>query len=139
MLKKAINLGFFLLLGFAVLSQDAPVFEEPQNGPKIMFSEASFDFGEITQGDIVKHVFTFENTGNEPLILSDVRTTCGCTAPSWPREPIPPGESAEMTVQFNSRGKIGVQNKVVTILSNAINQRERIMIKTNVMLPQKEG
>ena len=59
---------------------------EPLTGPKILFAENSFDFGDITQGDKVEHVFEFENVGNEALIISDVRTTCGCTAPEWPRE-----------------------------------------------------
>ena len=127
------------LVVFGVYAQEAPVFEKPENGPKITFKESSFDFGDITQGDVVEHVFEFENTGNEPLILANVMTTCGCTAPSWPREPIAPGESASITVKFNSRGKIGVQNKVITIVSNAINQRERIRIETNVMVKEAGG
>lgn len=121
------------------LAQDDKVFEESVNGPKIVFKESSFDFGDINQGDVVEHVFDFENTGNEPLILSDVKTTCGCTAPSWPRQPIGPGESGKITVKFNSRGKVGMQNKIITVLSNAVNQRERIKIVTNVTLPDSEG
>ena len=131
----------FILILFAVaaVAQDQPVFEEPVNGPKIVFAEASFDFGDIEQGDIVEHVFKFENTGNQPLILSNVMTTCGCTAPSWPREPIAPGESSEILVKFNSRGKIGIQNKVITVVSNATNQRAQIKIVSNVKMPQTEG
>ena len=139
-MKKIIWFLSISLMSFSMMAQDQPVFEEPVNGPKIVFAEANFDFGDIKQGDIVEHIFEFENGGNEPLIISDVRTTCGCTVPSYPKgEVIPPGESGKITVRFNSRGKIGVQNKVVTIMSNAVNARERVMIKTNVMMPGSEG
>lgn len=110
---------------------------EPMTGPKIYFAEKSYDFGEITQGDRVEHVFSFENVGNEPLILSDVRTTCGCTAPEWPREPIAPGEKSKIKVVFNSAGKMGMQNKVITVMSNAVNNPERFKIVTNVLAPDQ--
>lgn len=125
---------FILCVGFGVWAQ-ADDAVEPQNGAKITFAESSYDFGDITQGDRVTYTFTYENSGNEPLILSDVRTTCGCTATNWDREPLAPGESAEITVNFNSRGKMGMQNKVVTILSNAVNSSERIKITANVLQP----
>jgi len=108
---------------------------EPMTGPKILFTEKSHDFGEITQGEKVEHIFEFENIGNEPLILSDVRTTCGCTAPEWPKEPVRPGEKAKIKVVFNSAGKMGMQNKVITVMSNAVNNPERVKIVTNVMPP----
>lgn len=127
-------LASLLLAGFAFFAT-AQEGEEPMTGPKITFSEKSFDFGEITQGEKVEHVFEFENIGNEPLILSDVRTTCGCTAPEWPREPIAPGKKARLKVVFNSAGKMGMQNKVITVMSNAVNNPERVKIVTNVMPP----
>lgn len=106
-------------------------------GPEITFAEASHDFGDIQQGDKVEHTFTFKNSGTEPLILSNVLTTCGCTATNWPRDPIAPGKSGEITVRFNSAGKMGKQNKVVTVVSNATNAQERVKIITNV-LPNTE-
>ena len=127
-------LASLLLVGFAFFA-GAQEGEEPMTGPKISFTEKSFDFGEITQGEKVEHVFEFENVGNEPLILSDVRTTCGCTAPEWPREPIAPGKTARLKVVFNSAGKMGMQNKVITVMSNAVNNPERVKIVTNVMPP----
>ncbi len=125
-----------LVLGFAFLAT-AQEEEEPMTGPKIIFTEKSFNFGDITQGEKVEHVFEFENTGNEPLILSDVRTTCGCTAPEWPREPIAPGKKAKVKVVFNSAGKMGMQNKVITVMSNAVNNPERVKIVTNVLPPDQ--
>lgn len=102
-------------------------------GPYINFSEMSYDFGEINQGDRVEHIFEFTNTGDAPIVISNVKTTCGCTASSWPREPIAAGESSTIKVNFNSAGKIGHQNKVVTIMSNASNNPERIKIVTNIL------
>jgi len=120
------------LIGVSLLSF-AQEEEAPLTGAKIAFAERSFDFGEITQGDRVEHVFEFENIGNEPLILSDVRTTCGCTAPEWPREPIAPGQKSQVRVVFNSTGKMGMQNKVITVMSNAVNNPARVKIVTNVL------
>lgn len=124
-----IMLGFFTSAVIAQEQEEA----EPQSGARIVFVDDSFDFGDITQGAKVDHTFEFENSGDQPLILSNVLTTCGCTASDWPREPIAPGELASIKVTFNSAGKIGVQNKIITIVSNAINNRERIRITTNVM------
>lgn len=124
-------LASFLLvtMSFFALAQES----EPMSGPQITFSEKVFDFGEITQGDRVEHVFEFENSGTEPLILSDVRTTCGCTAPQWPKEPLAPGAKASIKVVFNSTGKMGMQNKVITVMSNAVNNPARVKITANVM------
>lgn len=124
---------FVLCIAFGVWAQSADPQSEPVNGAQITFQESTHEFGDIFQGERVTHTFTYENTGNEPLILSDVRTTCGCTATNWDREPLAPGETAEITVNFNSAGKMGMQNKVVTILSNAVNSSERIKITTNVL------
>lgn len=125
--------GIFIIAG--ALAQEKS--EAPQNGPAITFEEPKFDFGDIHQGDKVEHVFAFENTGNEPLLISNVQVTCGCTASKWPRDPIAPGQSSSITITFNSAGKMGQQNKIITIISNATNPRERISIVTNV-LPKKD-
>ena len=130
---------FILCVGFGVVAQSADSDTEVVSGPKITFQEATFEFGEITQGDKVTHVFTYENSGNEPLIISNVRTTCGCTATNWEREPLAPGETASITVNFNSAGKMGIQTKVVTIMSNAVNSTERVVIKANVLQKSDEG
>ena len=123
---------FFVLVVNFTFAQESVVFEEPINGPKIVFSEEKHEFGDIIQGDVIEHIFEFSNGGNSPLILQDVKTTCGCTVPEWPRTPLAPGATAELKVKFNSAGKIGIQNKVITIISNATNQTSRVMIVTNV-------
>ena len=130
-MKKIIP--FFLCLG---LLFSMSVQAQDEKKAKIEFEEAKHDFGDITQGDVVEYTFKFKNTGTAPLVLTNVATTCGCTAPSWPREPIMPGESAQIQVKFNSTGKMGKQNKVITVYSNAENNPERVTITSNVLPKQ---
>ena len=96
-----------------------PAADEPL-GPttSLEFTETTFDWGIITEGDIGAHTYTFTNTGDEPLIITNARGSCGCTIPSWPREPIAPGETASITVEFNSKGKRGKRNQKVTLTAN---------------------
>lgn len=82
------------------------------------FNETTFDFGTVQDGEMVSHTYNFKNTGSEPLILSDAKGSCGCTVPKWPREPIAPGASGQITVEFNSKGKGGKRNQKVTITAN---------------------
>ncbi len=82
------------------------------------FGETTFDFGTVQEGEVVSHTFSFTNSGNEALILSDAKGSCGCTVPTWPREPIAPGETGEIVVEFNSRGKVGPRNQKVTLTAN---------------------
>lgn len=103
-------------------------------GAIITWEKSTFDFGDIYQGEKVQHIFRFENTGNEPLIITNVEVTCGCTTPrGWPRDPIMPGAKAEIEVQFNSAGKFGRQNKVVTIVSNASAGNSQITFTANIL------
>lgn len=111
------------------------------NAPKayaaFKFEESTHDFGEIKQGDVVKHTFKFTNSGEAPLLISDIKTTCGCTTPKYTREPVQPGETGEIDVQFNSSGKSGKQNKVITIFANTMNQRETISITTSIKVEKQ--
>ena len=126
-----------LFLVVATWAQE--VTEEQPDGAYITFQEAEFDFGDITEGDKVEHTFRFENTGTVPLIITNVRVTCGCTATDWPRDPIPPGAESSLTVMFNSAGKMGKQNKVITVVSNATNVMPTVRITTNVLPKQKDS
>jgi hypothetical protein len=84
----------------------------------LAFDESSFDFGTVTEGEIITHTFSFTNTGDEPLIINDARGTCGCTVPSKPTAPIAPGEKGEITVRFDSSNKVGKRNQRVTVTAN---------------------
>lgn len=131
-MKKVVLLMAMALVFFSVQAQE----KTTTDGPEITFEKSSKDFGDITQGDKVEHVFKLENTGNAPLVISNVAATCGCTVPSWPKEPIAPGKSAEIKVSFNSAGKMGKQNSVVRIYSNASEPIEKVSMISNV-LPKK--
>ena len=86
----------------------------------MVFEKKTHDFGTIEEGTRAKTVFKFTNTGNVPLVLTNVKPSCGCTSPNWSREPIAPGETGEITVEFNSNGKGGSTfHKSVTVTSNA--------------------
>ena len=91
----------------------------PVAGPGITFEEVKYDFGSVVQGGIVDHTFKFKNTGTAPLIISNIGVSCGCTTPEWTKEPVMPGKSGTIAAHFNSTGKMGMQNKVLTIESNA--------------------
>ena len=97
------------------------------------FDEPTFDFGKIMDGDKVEHVYTFKNTGTEPLVISNAKGSCGCTVPQWPKDPIKVGETAEIKVVYNSKnkGKVGGKNetKTVTITANTNPPETRIFIK----------
>lgn len=123
------------VLAFAVQSWGQEASSSKSSGPVIKFEKKTHDFGDIYQGDKVEETFKFTNTGNEPLIITDVQVTCGCTTPKgWPRNPIQPGGKGEITVAFNSAGKMGRQSKVVTVVSNAVNaDGAQISFTTNIL------
>ncbi|QHL86197.1 DUF1573 domain-containing protein [Nibribacter ruber] len=145
-MKKTLLWLLFLLLGstaaMAQTKPDSTVVEviapapPVPAGPSIVFEEAKFDFGTIKQGEVVEHTFLFTNNGSQPLVISNVRTTCGCTVPTWPKTPIQPGQTAEITARFNSAGKMGQQNKVITIDSNALQGTTQVIIATKIVAAQ---
>ncbi|HOB27499.1 MAG TPA: DUF1573 domain-containing protein [Bacteroidales bacterium] len=101
------------------------------NGPIIKFDKQSYNFGEITQGAKAEVDFIFTNTGNEPLILSNVRSSCGCTVPKWTNEPVKPGEQGKITVKYDSN-RIGSFSKQITVSSNANNGNVILLITGKV-------
>ncbi len=116
------------------VAEAPPIAEEDYALPKtaMTFSEMTHDFGVIEEGEKVTHVFTFHNTGEEPLIVNSAKGSCGCTIPTFSKEPIPPGGSGEMEVVFNSKGKVGNQTKTVTINANTAPNPTRLTIKAEV-------
>jgi hypothetical protein len=100
--------------------------------PKIEIENSDFDFGDITQGDIVSHIFKFKNTGKISLVILDAHASCGCTVPEWTKTPIKSGESGEVKISFNSEGKMGLQQKTVTLRTNTEIGSEIIKFKANI-------
>jgi len=101
------------------------------------FNEDNWDFGDITDGTVAKHTFTFTNTGDAPLIIYNAQGSCGCTVPNWPREAIAPGETGDIKVSFNSSGRKGNNNKTVTLTTNTVPNKKVLKITANVTAKAK--
>lgn len=101
-------------------------------GPEIKFESTVHDYGTISQGSDGNCVFKFKNTGNEVLVISDVRKSCGCTTPTWSKEPILPGQSGEIKIGYNT-ANIGNFSKTITVISNAVSATVTLTIKGNVI------
>ncbi len=125
----------FLCFAFSfAISTLAQSQTDDNKGAIITWEVTSYEFGDIYKGDKVQHTFKFTNTGSSPLIITNVEVTCGCTIPKgWPRDPIMPGNRGELQVQFDSSGKFGRQNKVVTVVSNSRYGNSQITFSANVL------
>jgi hypothetical protein len=109
-------------------------------GPKMELENPTIDYGDVMKGeDDGVRTFKFTNTGNEPLKLVNVKSSCGCTVPTYPKEDIMPGESGEITVKYNMRP--GRFSKSITITTNGVNEKTNqpnrviLRIKGNVIDP----
>ena len=98
------------------------------NVAKMTFEETIYEFGEVDAGAIVTHTFNFTNTGKVPLIISDARSTCGCTVPDWPEELIHPGEKGAIKVKFNTKNMLRSQKKPVTIIANTYPSETKVYL-----------
>ena len=95
----------------------------------ITLDKTVYDFGTVNEGDIVKTSFMVTNSGKTDLVITNAKATCGCTIPVWPKAPIKPGETGEVKVQFNTKGKPNRQQKSVTLTTNTESGREILTIK----------
>jgi hypothetical protein len=86
---------------------------------QLVFTEYEHDFGKVTQGEKVAYVFKFENKGTGDLIIKSATTTCGCTVPRYDKNPVKPGDTGTIEVEFNTAGREGIQTKMITVASNA--------------------
>jgi len=134
-MKKVVFSLLLMFVAVAMNSANAQI----ESGAKIDFVKETHDYGTIMYGADGSCTFEFKNVGNAPLIISNAKGSCGCTVPSWPKEPIAPGAKGSIKVQYDTK-RPGPINKSVTITSNAVNGGEGtvIRIKGNV-LPAPEG
>jgi hypothetical protein len=113
------------------VSADKP-FKENE-AAKLSFEKSEHDFGTINEGDVVEYVFKFKNSGKAPLVITNASGNCGCTVPSWPKDPIPSGKSGEIKVSFNSKGKSGLEEKEIYVMANTIPNKSTLRIKSLVL------
>ena len=99
--------------------------------------ESEYDFGDINQGEKATHNYKIKNIGNADLLISSAKGSCGCTVPEWPKDPIKPGDQANIKVTFDSKGKTGKQSKRVTLMTNAIPNVKILTIKGNILTDKK--
>ncbi len=103
-----------IALAFSLTSVVAQ--DQKKSEDDLKFASKSYDFGAVMQNEKVEHTFPFENASGHTIVIDNVRTTCGCTVPDWPRGvPIASGEESEISAVFNTRGKRNYQRKVITI------------------------
>lgn len=121
-MKNLIAIAVFLFAGFATQAQTA----------KIEFKSEVIDYGEIERGSDGIRVFEFTNTGDAPLVITDVTSSCGCTIPERPEEPIPAGESAEIKVQYDTK-RVGPIRRTIMVYSNAEEPVTKLTIKGRVL------
>ena len=96
------------------------------DGPMMKFEKETHDFGKIRPGDTVTYDFKFTNTGKSPLIITSGYASCGCTTPTWPKAPVKPGDGGIIHVKFDSKGKMGLQDKLITITANTNPAENRV-------------
>ena len=123
-MKKIVLILFVGLLGFGLTAQE--------NGAKINFKTETVDYGEVAKGSDGVRVFEFTNTGTLPLVITDVTSTCGCTIPEKPEDPILPGKTGEIKVKYDTN-RVGPIRKTITVYSNADVPAKSIKIKGEVL------
>ncbi|MFS4494190.1 DUF1573 domain-containing protein [Maribacter sp. 2308TA10-17] len=122
-MKKIVLVLFIGLLGFTMTAQDAAA--------KIEFKTETVDYGEIAKGADGVRVFEFTNTGDAPLIISKVSSSCGCTIPKKPEAPILPGKTGEIQVKYDTN-RVGPIRKAITVISNADTPTKVLKIKGEI-------
>lgn len=140
-MKKLFSLAFLAIVTFSIscsqtTNADNTVDIDAQ-GPSIKFEVKEHDFGTIEKGGDGTFEFIFKNEGSEPLVLNNVRSSCGCTVPQWPREPILGGKEAGIKVKYDTR-RLGPFNKSITVYSNAGTTPVLLRIKGNVINPNAQ-
>lgn len=132
-MKKALSLIVMVafVLTSAVAQETTAKRPKKVKEPEITFEKVVYDYGNIRQGDNGVCEFMFKNTGKADLILTNCRSTCGCTVPVWPKEPIAPHKKGVIKVKYNTQ-RLGRINKSVTVESNATNGRVVLSLKGNI-------
>ena len=126
-MKKLVLVIFIGLLGFGLTAQEKKA--------KIEFKQETVDYGTVEKGSNGVRVFEFTNTGDAPLIVSKVSSSCGCTIPKKPEEPILPGKTGEIQVKYDTN-RVGPIRKAVTVISNAETPTKVLKIKGEVKAPE---
>ena len=107
--------------------------KEELSGPIIEFVESRHHFGDVKEGEVVNYSFQFKNAGDSDLLISSANGSCGCTVPSFSKEPIAPGNEGSIDVSFNSKGRHGMQSKTITVIANTVPNSKVLTISAEVI------
>ncbi len=130
---KRVLLSLVCLISFALLGHTQTSSIVNPNAPQIKFEKEVIDYGEIEQGSDPFRIFKFTNTGKSPLIIHTAIGSCGCTVPTWPKEPIKPGGFGEIKVKYDTK-RLGIISRTVTVTTNASVPSTTLRIKGKVLI-----
>ena len=125
------NILALVILCFSVIAVNAQNEPAPVPGPEMNFETTEIDYGTIAQNSDPLRVFKFTNEGTEPLVIKHAKGSCGCTVPSYPKQPIAPGETATIEVRYDTK-RIGPFQKTVTLTTNESSEKHTLRIKGKV-------
>ena len=132
-MKRTFNITILLVLAFSFFNAAPTEFDRYDfKVAVIKFKTEVIDYGKVEQNSSGLRTFSFTNTGDAPLLITKVKTTCGCTVPSYSKAPLMPGESGELVIKYNTR-KLGAFTKTVTVISNAEGGNKILKIKGTII------
>lgn len=138
-MKKALTLfGFLAAAAFTFTFAQKPVAKQTRPAdlkPQIKFEHDTFDFGNLKESAPAVHYFKFKNTGKAPLLIVKAEKSCGCTTPQWPTEPIKPGATGTIRVEYDTKGRTGYFMKSIFVYTNAPQAPVILVISGNVEMP----
>ena len=122
-MKNTLLVALFFMVGTIASNAQA----------KFKFEKETIDYGTIEKGSDGVRIFEFTNVGNAPLIITDVKSSCGCTVPEKPKDPVMPGATGQIKVKYDTKNKIGPIRKTITVYSNADEPVKALKIKGEVL------
>tara|TARA_R110002111_G_scaffold123359_4_gene187388 strand:- start:2236 stop:2643 length:408 start_codon:yes stop_codon:yes gene_type:complete len=132
-MKRTLNIAILLVLTLSFFSAAPTEFGKHDTKVAVMkFKTEVIDYGIISQNSEGKRLFTFTNTGDAPLLITDVKTSCGCTVPSYSKAPILPGSLGELEIKYDTK-RLGAFTKTVTVMSNAEGGNKVLKIKGHIV------
>ncbi len=132
-MKQTLNIAVLLVLALSFFNAAPAEFDKYDSKIAVLkFKTEVVDYGTVTQNSEGTRLFTFTNTGDAPLLITKVKTTCGCTVPSYSKAPIMPGETGELNIKYDTK-RLGAFTKTVTVTSNAEGGNKILKIKGNIV------
>lgn len=132
-MKRTLNIAILLILALGFFNVAPTEFDKYDSKIAIMkFETEVVDYGTITQNSEGTRLFLFTNTGDAPLLITKVKTTCGCTVPSYSKAPIMPGDTGELNIKYDTK-RLGAFTKTITVMSNSEGGNKVLKIKGNIV------